>query len=158
MDAFEAIYIEHFDGVRRYVFTLCRDEHLAEEIAQEAFYRALTHFDRFDGRCSVFSWLCKIAKNLYFTRQKRARRLTPLDGVETGEAPSPEDALADSDSAWEIHKALHAMPEPYKEVFTLRVLGELSFARIAELFGKSESWARVTFFRAKTMLRRDTDG
>lgn len=83
---------------------------------------------------------------------------TPLDGAETGEAPSPEDALADSDSAWEIHKALHAMPEPYKEVFTLRVLGELSFARIAELFGKSESWARVTFFRAKTMLRRDTDG
>ena len=52
---------------------------------------------------------------------------------------------------------LHQLPEPYKEVFSLRVFGELPFAQIGELFGKTDSWARVIFYRAKTKLRRDFD-
>jgi RNA polymerase sigma-70 factor (ECF subfamily) len=44
------------------------------------------------------------------------------------------------------------MDEPYKEVFSLRVFGELPFAQIAELFGKTESWARVTYHRAKSKI------
>ena len=51
-----------------------------------------------------------------------------------------------------IHARLHELPEPYKEVFTLRVFGELEYAQIARLFGKTESWARVTYHRAKMKL------
>ena len=51
-----------------------------------------------------------------------------------------------------IHRHLHHLNEPYKEVFMLRVLGELKFQEIAGLFGKSESWAKVTFYRAKDKL------
>ena len=123
MTDFEAVYARHFDGVYRYVYSLCRDEHTAEEITQEAFYRAMTHMDRFDGKCRLYVWLCQIAKNVYFTYAKRQKRYG----------------------------------EPYREVFSLRVLGELSFSQIGQLFGKSDSWARVVFFRAKTELRRRAD-
>ena len=59
------------------------------------------------------------------------------------------DRLLDRDQAIDICKTVHSMAEPYKEVFLLRVLGELSFKEISHIFGKSESWAKVTFFRAK---------
>ena len=74
MTDFEAVYARHFDGVYRYVYSLCRDEHTAEEITQEAFYRAMTHMDRFDGKCRLYVWLCQIAKNVYFTYAKRQKR------------------------------------------------------------------------------------
>ena len=71
MTDFEAVYARHFDSVYRYVYSLCRDEHTAEEITQEAFYKAMTHMDTFDGKCRLYVWLCQIAKNTYFTYAKR---------------------------------------------------------------------------------------
>ena len=65
---------------------------------------------------------------------------------------SVEESLSDAQQTMEIHKILHKMGEPHKEVFTLRVFGELSFRQIGELFGKTESWARVTFHRAKVKI------
>lgn len=61
--------------------------------------------------------------------------------------------LADKELAFSIHQKLHDIKEPYKEVFTLRVFGELSFKQIGMLFGKSEHWACVSFHRAKDMIR-----
>ena len=59
----------------------------------------------------------------------------------------------DKSEAFEIHKILHLLDEPYKEVFSLRLFSELSFAEIGEIFCKSESWARVTFYRAKNKIK-----
>ena len=64
-----------------------------------------------------------------------------------------ESALLTKESAFEIHRVLHELEEPYKEVFTLRVFGELPFDKIGMLFGKSPSWARVVFYRAKTQIK-----
>ena len=64
-----------------------------------------------------------------------------------------EETLADRDTARQLHRLLQDIPEPYKEVFSLRIFGELSFAQIGELFGKTESWARVTYFRARQKLK-----
>ena len=64
-----------------------------------------------------------------------------------------EEPLADRDTARQLHRLLHDLPEPYKEVFSLRIFGELPFAQIGELFGKTESWARVTYFRARQKLK-----
>ena len=55
--------------------------------------------------------------------------------------------------AFRIHEYLHNMEEPYKEVFQLRVFGELSFADIGKIFHKTESWARVTYHRARLKLQ-----
>ena len=70
--------------------------------------------------------------------------------------PSPqnvEEELLSQESAHQIHQRLHALPEPYREVFTLRVFAELPYGQIGELFGKSETWARVTYYRAKQKIK-----
>ena len=59
------------------------------------------------------------------------------------------DRLADKELAILIHRYIHELGEPYKEVFNLRVFAELPFKEIGGLFGKSDAWARVTFARAK---------
>ena len=64
-----------------------------------------------------------------------------------------EESLADADTSLRIHRVLHNLDEPYKEVFQLRVFGELSFKEIGSIFGKTETWARVTFHRARMMVK-----
>ena len=153
---FEAIYATYFDSVYQYVLSLCRDVHTAEEVTQESFYKAMTHLDKFDGRCRLYVWLCQIAKNTYLTHVKRQKRRAAAPEVEPSH-PGFEGELLDSDSVWQLHRLLHDLNEPYKEVFSLRVFGELSFSQIGQLFGKSDSWARLIFYRAKTELRRQAD-
>lgn len=156
MDGFDVIYQAHFASVYRYVYVLCADDALAEEITQETFYKALGSLDKFDGKCRIYVWLCQIAKNTYFSYLKKQKRQ-----VQESESASPsaniESEFLDRDTAWQLHKLLHHLQEPYKEVFSLRVFGELPFAKIGELFGKSDSWARLIFFRAKKELRRGLD-
>lgn len=149
MTDFEEIYATYFDSVYQYVLSLCRDVHTAEEVTQESFCKAMTHLDRFDGRCRLYVWLCQIAKNTYLTHvRKQKRRAAPPEDEPSH--PGFEGELLDSDSAWQLHRLLHDLNEPYKEVFSLRVFGELSFSQIGQLFGKSDSWARLIFYRAKT--------
>lgn len=148
MTDFEEIYATYFDSVYQYVLSLCRDVHAAEEVTQESFCKAMTHLDRFDGRCRLYVWLCQIAKNTYLTHvRKQKRRAAPPEDEPSH--PGFEGELLDSDSAWQLHRLLHDLNEPYKEVFSLRVFGELSFSQIGQLFGKSDSWARLIFYRAK---------
>ena len=159
MEDFEAIYVQHFDGVYKYVFSLCRNETIAEEITQEAFYRAMEHIDKFEGKCKLYVWLCQIAKNTFLTYAKKQKRYVQETDVDLSQQiePSFESEILDKETLWKLHKLLHGLSEPYKEVFSLRVFGELPFSQIGELFGKSDSWARLIFYRAKKELRRDLD-
>ena len=68
------------------------------------------------------------------------------------------ERMIDQELAFQIHQYLHQMKEPYKEVFLLRVFGELSFEKIGILFGKSASWARVTYYRAKVQIHEYMEG
>lgn len=153
MTDFEAVYREHFTPVYSYLLSLCRDAALAEDITQETFFRALKAIDRFDGRCKLSVWLCQIAKNCWYDRLRRQKSAAAAAGPAENGSTDVEQQLLDRDEARQIHRLLHRLEEPYKEVFSLRVFGELPFAQIAELFGKTESWARVTFYRAKEKIR-----
>ena len=149
---FNELYNAYADDVYRYILSLCRNKHIAEDITSETFLSAIKAIDKFKGNCSIRVWLCHIAKNKYFNAVKRNKYATDIPD----ELPSGEDfelRLLDKTQAFEIHKVLHFLDEPYKEVFSLRVFSELSFAEIGELFRKSESWARVTFHRAKNKIR-----
>lgn len=159
MEDFEAIYIQHFDSVYKYVFSLCGNETIAEEITQEAFYRAMEHIDKFEGKCKLYVWLCQIAKNTFLTYAKKQKRYVSETDVDLPQQiePSFEREILDKETVWKLHKLLHGLSDPYKEVFSLRVFGELPFSQIGELFGKSDSWARLIFYRAKKELRRDLD-
>ncbi len=153
MKDFEKIYSEYYDSVFRYVLSLCRNEQWAEEITQEAFFKALKSIDTFRGECKLSVWLCQIAKNTFYTAAKRQQRQTdyPLELIPYDE--TIEQKIYDKETAFQIHKLLHTLEEPYKEVFWMRTFGELPFKEIGILFGKTESWARVTYHRAKMKIK-----
>ncbi len=155
----DEIYRRYFTDVYRYLLTLCRSAAEAEELTQETFWRAMQKLGSFREECTPYAWLCQIGKNLYLSAYRRQKRTQPLDGLfETPDSTEgPEQQVTDSDTADRLHCILHGLPEPYKEVFTLRTLGELPFAKIASLFGKTESWARVTYHRAKWMIREEIE-
>lgn len=143
-----------YEAVYRYVLCLCHSDNEAQDITQEAFERAMKARDKFKGVSSLYTWLCAIARNLWLNRCKKQNREQPAELAEdavSGES-SLEDRLDDHDTAMHIHRILHSIDEPYKEVFSLRVFGQLPFADIAGLFGKTESWARVTYHRARKMI------
>ena len=150
----EELYNDYFHDVYLYIRSLSADEHLAEDITQETFFKAMKSVDSFRGDCDIRVWLCQIAKNLLFTHNKKQKRFTGEEVPET--VPDitvrVDELLENSAQSMEVHRVLHTLSEPYKEVFTLRVFGELSFRQIGEIFGKTESWARVTFHRAKLKI------
>ena len=148
---FEEIYRAYFADVYRYILALSRDAQTAEEVTQETFVRALTAIDGFRGECQIRVWLCQIARNQYLSLCRERRTFAEEPG-ETGDR-GIEEGFADRETARQLHVLLHALPEPHKEVFSLRTFGELPFAQIGELFGKTESWARVTYFRARQKLK-----
>lgn len=149
---FKKIYDEHFKVVYHFMLSMCKDQVLAEEITQEAFVKALENFDSFKGNSKVNTWLCQIAKNLYFDELDKDNRLDYSHDVEREMTEDFVHKLIDNEDSLKIHELLHSLPEPYKEVFTLRVFAELSFSEIANLFGKYDSWARVVFYRAKQKI------
>ena len=145
----EELYRTYFDIVYRYIRSISQDGSLAEEVTQETFFKALKKADQFRGDCDVRVWLCQIAKNtLYDHLKKQKKQLLGderLEEAESADGELLEEKLAQRSQAMEIHKVLHRLSEPYKEVFSLRTFGELTFREIGMLFGKSENWARVTY-------------
>ena len=152
-ESFEHIYREHFSDVFKYVLSLCRDESLAEEITQETFFKAMQNVDKFDGTCKLYVWLCQIAKNTYFTLHQKRKRYVQTVDIDLISETDIEAAYLDKDMAKRLLVLLHNLDEPYKEVFTLRVFVEQPFSQIGELFERSDSWARLVFYRAKKKLQ-----
>ena len=155
MTEFDEVYKTYFNDVFLYIRRLSGDDDLAEEMTSETFFKAMQAIDSFRGDCDVRVWLCQIAKNTYFSYLKKRDRLTELDDPEAVDAQilqNLEESLIIQDSAMNVHAHLHHLPEPYKEVFMLRVFGELSYKQIGSLFSKTENWACVTFYRAKNKI------
>ncbi len=146
----EKLYRAYYMDVYSFAMTMVKDSNLAEEITQETFYRAMR--SRFLGKSSELTWLCAIAKNLCVDAL-RAKNKTGEIANDTQAPTNVEQMVMDKASTLAIHQALHVMEEPYKEVFSLRIFGELSFAEIGTIFGKTENWARVTYHRAKLRLQ-----
>ena len=158
MDDFERIYAEYYDQVYGYCLKLTHDPHMAEEVTQESFFKALKAIDSFHGECKLSVWLCQIAKNTWFTLQKKRRRTQAPPPDEDWPDPADlEQRLGDKEDALKIHRVLHRLAEPYREVFWLRTFGELSFAQIGGLFEKTESWARVTYHRARMKIKEELE-
>ena len=157
----EELYRTYFDIVYRYIRFISQDGSLAEEVTQETFFKALEKIDQFRGDCDVRVWLCQIAKNtLYDHLKKQKKQLLGderLEEAESADGELLEEKLAQRSQAMEIHKVLHRLSEPYKEVFSLRTFGELTFREIGMLFGKSENWARVTYYRARVKIREELE-
>lgn len=155
MEHFRQIYEANVNEVYRFLLSLCRDEQMAEELTQETFVRAIDSIDNFRGDCKISVWLCQIGKHLFYRQYKKNRTTVELDADQIDRVTfddSPEGAILSRAESSEILRHLHTLDEPYKEVFMLHIFGEISLKEISLLFGKSDSWARVTFYRAKAAI------
>lgn len=154
MTEFENIYRDYFRDVELYLRAICHDAHLAEELTEQVFFRALKALPKFRGDCDIRTWLCSMGRNCYLSHLRKVRPETSLEDLQI---PDPkqavEEQILDRDQAMAIHRVLHDLPEPYKEVFSLRVFGQLSFLDIGILFGRTANWACVTYHRAKQKIR-----
>ena len=152
---FDEIYRLYFRDVYVFSLALTANSTAAQELTQETFFKALKSIDRFDGSKDIRAWLFTIARNTFYTDCKLQARYSTEESEEErpSEEISVEERLMDEDSAFLIHQFLHTIKEPYKEVFSLRTFGELSFEKIGQLFGKSPGWARVTYYRAKKQIQ-----
>lgn len=151
----EKIYREYAQTVYRYLLSRCGDPDIAEELTQETFYQAVRSAGKFNGSCSVLTWLCAIAKNKlleYF--RKKNRELPISDANECTVTPAEAKILA-SESRVELMKALRQLDPDVREVIYMRLFGELSFREIGEVVGRSENWARVTYYRGKERLKKN---
>ena len=162
MTDFEQLYDTYFNDIYLYILRLSGNEHIAEEITSDTFFKAMKSINSFRGDCDVRVWLCQIAKNCYYSYVKKSSRTEHIDETEMQEipdfAPSVADEYARRDEIERIQKVLHGVSEPYKEVFMWRVYGELSFKQIAQIFGKTESWACVTYHRARKKILERLEG
>ncbi|WP_295587563.1 RNA polymerase sigma factor [uncultured Oscillibacter sp.] len=154
-------YARHARTVYRFLLSQCGDADLAEELTQETFYRAVCSIGRYDGTCKLSVWLCQIAKHLWYQHLRREKRESPLpeDGGETllPPAPSAESETLDRAGRTDLLRRVHGLPEPVREVVYLRSFGGLSFREIGDVLGKTETWARVTFYRGKERLKEGGD-
>ena len=158
MTDFEKVYNEYFNDVYLYIKRLSGDEHIAEDITSETFFKALKSIDSFRGECEIRVWLCQIAKNSYYTYIKKNSKIQNVEETELVNLPDNNNNVADEVTsklqAFEIQKVLHEIDEPYREVFMWRVYAELSFKEIAGIFNKNENWACVTYHRARNQIKK----
>ena len=147
-------YEEHGQLVYYFIMKFCRDEDLAEELTQETFYQAMKTINRYRGECKPSVWLCQIARHVWYQylEKKKRHRMVPLEQLEMIDQSDPIGELIDREERLLLYKQIRMLDEVMREVIYLRILGELSFSEIGQIMGRTENWARVTFFRAKQKL------
>lgn len=158
---FEQIYTSYFNDVFLYLKKISKDESIALELTSETFFKAMHSIDSFRGECKIRVWLCQIAKNCYLSYLKKQQHMINVEDFENIAVPDKidnvEEKIVQQSEAMQIHLLLHELPEPYKEVFMLRVFGELSFKQIACIFHKTDNWACVTYHRAKNKIMKQME-
>lgn len=153
----ERFYRENYHIVFGYLLSLCGNPALAEDLTSETFLKAITKIGSYDGSVKPSTWLCAIGKNLYLNERKRFSRHVPLDSVAIAEDDTMEDRIIEKDTAKRIEQLSRKLEEPKNQVFAMRLNG-LSFREIGEALGRTENWARVTFFRAKNEILAELEG
>lgn len=153
---FEKLYNMYYMKVYSYVLTMTKNSHLAEEITQRTFFKAMNSQSRFRKQSGEFTYLCAIAKNLVCDEMRHYKHFGQAE-IEMPDKMDIEHMVENEDSMLRIHQILHALEEPYREVFQLRVFGELSFKNIGIIFEKTENWARVTYHRARLKILERMD-
>lgn len=153
MDSFESIYEKYYKKLYLFLYRLSGNSSLSEELTQETLYKAFLHINQYHGKSSIYTWLCQIAKNNYLLEYKRQNRFCTMDDkLKLADIHDTEQEVIDKQMLILLNQEINKLPEPYLSVCTLRIYAELTFKEIAAEYNKSESWAKVTFFRGKAML------
>ena len=153
----EEIFQQNAKIVYYFLYYMCRDEGLAEDLTQETFLKAIESIHRFDGSCKISTWLCQIAKHLLYQHWTKCKNYSFVELDETLISVSDTEQQAmnrvELSDVWD---RVQSLPEKMKQVVELRILSDLAFKEIGQMLDKSENWARVTFYRAKLVLAKET--
>ena len=152
MDDLEKMCNLHYKYVKGYALSLCLNEALAEDITQETFYNSIKKIDTFKNDCKIETWLCSIAKNTFLNQKRKKQTENILDYPYLASDSNIEEDIIKSEYAERILTEAVNLEIPYKEVFFMKTLGDMPYSTIADVFGKTENWARVTYFRAKKQI------
>ena len=156
MQDMEKIYEQYFNTVNRYLFCLTHNYSISEELTQETFYRAVKKIDTYKGECKISVWLCQIAKNLWYDQCRKNRRLANIEQknlIDIRIADTIEEQVISNEEKMLLYKRMQKLDQKTREVMYLRITGELSFKEIGIILNKTESWARVTFYRGKNKMK-----
>ena len=154
MQNMDEIYEECFETVYKYLFCLTHNSDISEELTQETFYRAVKKIDTYNVKCKISVWLCQIAKHLWYNQCRKNKRIVNTDETFDIEDPQNlEEQFIAGEEKVLLYKKMQNLDEKTREVMYLRITGELSFKEIGEILGKTENWARVTFYRGKSKLK-----
>ena len=152
LDDLEKMCNLHYKYVKSYALSLCLNESLAEDITQETFYNAIKKIDTFKNDCKIETWLCSIAKNIFLNQKRKKKTESISDYPDLIADITLEENILDNENVKRILTEAVKLETPYKEVFYMKSLGDMPYSTIADVFGKSENWARVTYFRAKKQI------
>ena len=152
LDDLEKLCNLHYKYVKSYALSLCLNESLAEDITQETFYNAIKKIDTFKNECKIETWLCSIARNIYLNSKRRKQTENISDYPNLVADSNLEDNVIKDENVKRILAEAVKLETPYKEVFYMKTLGDMPYSTIADVFEKTENWARVTYFRAKKQI------
>lgn len=141
----DQLYQTYSRKVFLYLLTLSQNRALTEDLTQETFLKAAKSIHSFHKDSSLSSWLCAIAKNLFYDVMRRQKDTIPLEDDLLTFDPEKRDLR--------IFSCLHDLKDPYREIIYLRVFCSMSYREIGEILGKTENWSRVMFYRGKEKLR-----
>ena len=155
MQDIEKIYEEYFETVNKYLFCLTKNYDISEELTQETFYRAVKKIGTYKGDCKISVWLCQIAKNLWYDQCRKNKKIISKEYelLDLKGEDSVEEQIISNDEKITLYKKMQKLDEKTREVIYLRITGELSFKEIGDILNKSETWARVTFYRGKQKMK-----
>ena len=155
----EEVYKKYSTTVYKYLYCLTKNEHTAEELTQETFAIALEKIKDFKYKCKLSTWLCQIAKHLWYKQLKENKRKKsiPFEELENEifVGTTVDDIVCDNDEKINLYKQIQNLDENSRNVIYLKLSGNLSFVEIAAILGKTPSWVRVTYFRAKEKLKKE---
>ena len=150
----EKIYNEYYPIVYKYLCCITNSQDLAEDLTQETFYKMIRHIDSFKGNCKLSSWLCEIAKNLWYDELRKNKRKTMIiQNIKESSQENIEENFIHKEELSITYQKMNQLDKETKRVMYLRIHSELSFKEIGQILGKTENWARVTFYRGKKKVK-----
>ena len=157
MDNMENIYNKYANSIKHYIFCITKDIGLAEDIMQETFVVAINQINKFRGDCEISVWLFSIAKKILYKKTKKIiiYNMVPIDEFELADNISIEEDCINKDNKLKLFEALQKLDPNTREVMYLRLTGDLTFKEIGKILNRTESWAKVTFFRGKQKLIKE---
>ncbi len=156
MQNIEEIYVKYFEIVKKYLFCLTRNNDIAEELTQETFYKAVKNINSFKGECKISTWLCQIAKNLWYNELKKNKKKVEYNRQLYSEITANdeiENIVILNDETQILLDKIKKLDNNSRNIIILRIMGDMTFKEIANVLGISENCARVTFYRGKEKLK-----